>query len=141
MRNVIFLSLAILLAGCVTTENEVLTASPQAEPQKRLTSIHLIRNGMSRKNVEDIMGSSLTVGYRSAQEGQTAFEPITIRNPHRNEAFSVNSKSYEAAFYFTQIHKADNNISNEELTPVVFHKDKVAGIGWEYYYELKQPGM
>jgi hypothetical protein len=54
-----------------------------------------------------------------------------IDNPYRNETLTgKDGKSYEVLYYYTELKQRDDRITDDELTPLVFHDGKL--IGWGY---------
>ena len=74
--------------------------------------------GMSKDEVLTIMGT------------KTEFVPYMgmINNPYRVETLQGKDKSLIVLYYYTDRKRADNAITDDELTPLVFDNDKL--IGW-----------
>jgi hypothetical protein len=81
--------------------------------------------------------AKLTVGLRKdvAMEmmGTEASKGVFmwIDNPYRSETLTgKDGKSYEVLYYYTELKQRDDRITDDELTPLVFHDGKL--IGWGY---------
>jgi len=68
-----------------------------------------------------------------------------INNPYRTETLKgIDGQIYEVLFYYTDIKKADEAITDDELTPILIKDGKLVGWGWsflnqnvtKYHYKL-----
>jgi hypothetical protein len=56
-----------------------------------------------------------------------------ITNPYRVETMKgKDDQLYEILFYYTDIKKRDDAITDDELTPIVLKDGKVVGYGWSF---------
>lgn len=78
--------------------------------------------GMNKSDVLTIM-STETIKTRSNR---------TINNPYRSEILKGKDKTLEVLYYYTDLKKADNAITDDELTPLVFDSGKLIGWGWSF---------
>lgn len=80
--------------------------------------------GMTKQNVLETMGT------------RTFYQRVphrVISNPYRIESSPTkDGRSYEIVFYYTDIKKADDAITDDELTPLVFENGKLIGWGWSF---------
>jgi hypothetical protein len=83
--------------------------------------------------------AKLTVGLRkeTAMEmmGTEASKGVFmwIDNPYRSETLmGKDGKNYEVLHYYTDLKQRDDRITDDELTPLVFHDGKL--IGWGYLF-------
>lgn len=102
-----------------------------------LTQVKRLKNGISFEEAKAIMGDKQIIGYKASEKQPTAMEPAVLKNPYRSEDFSREEKKYRVLYYFTAIRKADGIVADDELTPVVFYKDRLVGKGWDYLFKLK----
>lgn len=138
MRKEWLIILCLFFIGCVTVpEEEGNSISFMEEGKPQLTNIRNVYNGMTVQEVESIMGNQVTVGYQQGSSLEGSFDPIRIDNPVRSETFKIREKIYTVKYYFTHIAIADGQVSNDELTPVVFEKDIVIGKGYDLVFKLK----
>ena len=73
----------------------------------------------------------------------TKKESIIINNPFNRE-FKTDSagNTIEILWYYTNINKADGDITKEQQTPIVLEKNAVLGMGWDFYEEYaKRKGI
>lgn len=119
----------LILAGCVVTTR------PSAH---QLTNVSDISMGSSKQEVERVMGAEVVVGYERSDNTGGTFVPITVKNPTRIEYVEGAGKKYEVEYYFTQIKQADGNITDDELTPMVFDHDRLVGKNWEFLNDIKK---
>ena len=133
----ISLLLALLLSGCAVIFETASDkgVSPQAKI-KELVNISQLRLGMSASEVKALLGEQVKVGYQKKEDGQT-IESIFLKNPVKEETIEVNQQSYYVQYYYTTIRKADDILADDELTPLIFQKDKLVGIGRDYLLKLK----
>lgn len=119
---------------------EIKTPAPVPEEPTgpQLTKIHLVRVGMTNDEVETIMGRHMNIGYEAIGSFDWAYKPILLQTPHRKETLKAKGKSYNIAYYFTQIRESDGRISDDELTPLIFEQNRLIGKGWEYLKALKE---
>lgn len=103
---------------------------------KEISNTRKIVPGMSKQEVIDIMGEEIIIGYERDINKTEEFTPITQKNPYRSETMQGKGKKFEISYYFTQIKQADGLISDDELTPFVFEKDKLIGKGWVFLNNL-----
>ncbi len=141
MNKTILLLPIIMITGCATVNLEQ-TSPVKTSPNmvsvmsdQNLTHINHVYVGMTRKEVETVMGESLTIGY---VKNANAFEPTTINSPYRREKIKKNGKMYEVLYYFTDIRKSDEYISENELMPVVLEGNIVIGKGHHFLNTLKR---
>lgn len=87
--------------------------------------------GMSRNEVLEILGS--TTASDDVFVGPTVIDwkKLTVTNPYRSESFEgAGGRRVEIIYYLTDIKRADNAISDDELTPVLLVDGAVVGWGW-----------
>lgn len=104
----------VLLAGCVTT------ATVRADNRMRLNALS---PGMSRDTVLAVMGES-------------ADREIT--NPYRTESYEAQGRRFTVLYYYTDLKKRDDAITDDELTPLVLVDGRLDGWGWGYWNSLVQ---
>ena len=120
--------------------------SNQAE-KKELTAINQVKLGMSFQEVKAVMGDSLVVGYQQKDPSTHSFEPTKMSQPVRVERVTQKIKTYFIVYYFTKVVRADQLMSEDELTPLVFEStdplngiassDKLVGMGMDYVFRVK----
>ena len=118
-----------MLSGCVGISQYV--------PAKDLTNIKQISVGQDKAEVAQIMREQVTIGYEKDEKTKT-FNPIVLKNPYRIELIKAGGRSYEVYFYFTAVKQPDDIVSDDELTPLVFDEDRLAGQGWPFLNQLRR---
>lgn len=88
-------------------------------------SIANLSKGMDKEQVIDYMGETYIWDMG-----------VQINNPYRIEMLQGTSKNFEVFYYYTGIKRADFEITNEELTPLVFENGKLSGWGWAFLNEV-----
>ncbi|MBM3235744.1 DUF3192 domain-containing protein [Candidatus Poribacteria bacterium] len=62
----------------------------------------------------------------------------TINNPYKTETLNdKENKTCEVLFFYTKTQKRDGIISDNELTPIILHNEKVVGWGWEFMRQIQ----
>ena len=121
--------MCFLAAGCVTISG----------PLRNLTRIEQVRPGMSREEIDGILGDQVVIGYEITDPKQGTTKPIVITNPQKVETIAQGTKAYEVVYYFTHIVKADGRITDDELTPLIFEGGRLAGKGWYFLNKVRKP--
>lgn len=129
MKNIFLLPLIVLIAGCATLSG----------PLKSLTRIEQVQPGVTREEASSILGDKVVVGYEITDPKSGSTKPIVITNPQKAETITQGTKTYEVVYYFTHIVKADGNITDDELTPLVFENGRLAGKGWYFLNKVRKP--
>jgi hypothetical protein len=115
-------------AGCSTLMVEPLE-------QLRETNKHnlaKIAPGMTRMEVESVMGDA-RAGGKLPEVVFGRLQYLEAKNPMREERVNgADGAEYVVLFYYTDLRKLDDRITDDELTPVAFHDGKVAGVGYGF---------
>jgi hypothetical protein len=122
------------VVGCAVTTQPRGTSLIPAE-HALLSRVSALQNGMTTDEVRALLGSDIIIGYEDIKPN--ARKAITIQNPYRNEEFSISGRTYKVLYYLTQIQMADDIISENELTPLVFLNDKLLYKTWDDLSKLK----
>ena len=115
-RKNYILILTVLMASCAPRLTVDQVRATNRENLKQLSI------GMNKSDVLTIM-STETIKTRSNR---------TINNPYRSEILKGKDKTLEVLYYYTDLKKADNAITDDELTPLVFDSGKLIGWGWSF---------
>ena len=116
MRAVLILVLCVSLVGCATMH---MLGAENRESIKDLSK------GMDQQYVVDYMGDTY-IWDMGAQ----------ITNPCEIATLQGNGKTIEVYYYYTGVKPADLEVSDDELTPLVFENEKLIGWGWPFLNEL-----
>jgi len=126
-RIALLYSLAAALAACSTLMMDPLEQLRNANKQ----NLARVSPGMTRMEVESVMGNARAGGkLPEVLFGRVQY--LEAKNPMREEAAKGAEGDYLVLFYYTDVKKLDDRITDEELTPVVFRDGKVAGIGYAF---------
>jgi tol-pal system protein YbgF len=94
----------------------------------------LLSVGMTKSEVFRLMGTKTV---------ETEF--MTITNPYRIETLQGgDGETYEIVSYYTDRKKTDGAITDDEITPLVFHAGGLSGWGWPFLDQIISkfhPGM
>lgn len=97
-----------------------------ADNQVGLTKLSM---GMSREQAATVMGDGDQVQYRK----------ITFNDPWRSERFAdQQGRNVIVVMYLTQHPASWRNVKDEDLTPLVFIEDRLAGYGWSYLRQVNR---
>lgn len=115
MKKLVYLlGLVMLVSGCATLD------SIRTENRQNLLKLSI---GMSKQEVMNIMGGKSTHDYGAN---------TTINNPYRSEILQGKDKTFEVWYYYTDMKKWDDAITDDELTPLVFDNGKLIGWGQSF---------
>ena len=103
----------IFVSGCLSLE----TATG-----RNRAGLPLLNVGMSEEAVLKVMGTAKMNTYSG----------LVINNPYRVETKIVGDKTYRILMYVTDIKSDYRNITDDELTPLVFYEGKLIGWGWSF---------
>ena len=123
------LSVIILFTGCVSVDSGsyYATDNPTARTMP-VNEMHKIRLGMSRQEVEALLKDELLIGY-TIEGSPEKLNPITMVQPHREESFSRDQKTYHVLYYYTSVNRPDDLVAEDELTPLIFEGNALIGKG------------
>ncbi len=102
------------------------------ELSRRFISLRQIHKGMTQKEVEAILYNKVITGYEMSWMREGQYKPIVIKNPYRQENFQKGAKKFKIYYYLVGIKKADGQVTNDELVPLVFRDKKLVGKGWRF---------
>ncbi len=136
MRKLLTLFLCLELVGCMTITLQDVTSVNRSRLLRLSTK-------MSKNEVLDIMGTdakkATVVLHQYGNWAETPVENITINNPYKSEMLKgKDGKMFEILYYLTDVRKSDNNISDDELTPLVFENGELIGWGWNFLQDNVQ---
>ncbi len=128
----------LIFSGCA-----VALTQPPAPPQgaqkvfATYDIVNMVRQGMTAQDVRKLLPESIVIGFEVLQAGGQP-KPITVPNPYKKDQWQSERRQWSADYYLTHIARADGVITDDELMPVVFLDEKVAGKGWEYLNQTKK---
>ena len=118
-KIIVFVIAAIILSGCATTSYTRTSKSNK----KKLNQLSI---GMPEDQVMDLMG-----------RGTVFTEGMTVNNPYKTKELDAGSGAYEILYYVTDIiDEEDQEIDDDELTPLAFKNGELAGWGWGFLEKL-----
>ena len=120
MRIILFLYLFFMMTGFLSPEQL------QTQNRDNLTQLSV---GMTKKAVIDRMGTEYAEDFDA--DGM-----YRINNPYTSEVILGKKDRFEVLYYQTSQQKRDRIIAENELTPVVFEKDKCIGWGWNFLHQI-----
>jgi uncharacterized protein DUF3192 len=89
--------------------------------------------GATKNKVLEVMGGVQKIQTYIATT-LTKKESIIINNPFNRE-FKTDTagNTIEILWYYTNINKAEGDITKEQQTPIILEKNAVVGMGWDFY--------
>ena len=104
------------------------------------TAIESLATGLSRPEVQTILGPELAVGYERYFEPGTTdpkYRTITVKNPYRSETLTKNKRTLQVDYYLTHVRQSNGEVSDDELTPLIFENNRLLGKSWEELNKLR----
>ncbi len=139
MKN-IFLIILIQLFLFNNLNSQTLPKKPKLEDFRSLNQTNLMKVniGDSKNQVIDVMGGVKVYQYYEYDWYKPGFNKYTksgtLSNPYsRDLKVGKDSTVSEILWYYTDIKSKDGSIRKDELTPIIFEKGVVIGLGWGFY--------
>lgn len=129
MKKLLIVLFALLFVGCIAARMKVHIADANWENLSKLSV------GMTKKQASRVMRDRVDVlgGINSTPAGASFSPAWTLRSPYKIETVTdKDGKSLEVRYYVTSDQTDTQEISDKELTPLVFENDKLAGWGQKY---------
>ena len=142
-------SAAILLFALMLTAHDIFAQTLSKKPSRDEVGAYNQGNllkvdiGGTKTKVLEAMGGVQKIQTYTSTSFITKKENIIINNPFNRE-FKTDSagNTKEILWYYTNINKADGNITKEQQTPIVLEKNAVVGMGWDFYEDYaKRKGI
>ena len=142
-------SAAILLFALVLTAHNIFAQTLPKKPARNEVGSYNEANllkvdlGTTKTKVLEAMGGVQKIQTYISTSFMTKKEGNIINNPVNRE-FRTDSAGHtiEILWYYTNINKADGEITKEQQTPIILEKNAVVGLGWEFYEEYaKRKGI
>jgi hypothetical protein len=111
----------MLLSGCAMFYG---SESQRNNNRQRLGLLHV---GLTKEDVIQKMGAEGSKWCHDSFFGW-CYRSETFGNPYRTAGFEVQGKHYLILYYYTDVKKLDDVLTDDELTPLIFEGDKL--IGW-----------
>lgn len=90
--------------------------------------------GVTKTKVLEVMGGVQKIQTYTSTTFITKKESIIINNPLNREFKSDSAgNTIEVLWYYTNVSKADGDITKDQQTPIVLDKNAVVGLGWDFY--------
>jgi hypothetical protein len=124
MKKIIVASV-LLLSGCSSfyLDTSDLLRTQNTENLAKLTA------GLRKAVAMEMMGTEPSRGVF-----------MWIDNPYRSETLTgKDGKNYEVLYYYTDLKQRDDKITDDELTPLVFHEGKLTGWGRPFLDQRVSP--
>ncbi len=124
-KAILAIVLSIVVGGCFSDQKP-------CDNLRNVNRMNLnqLAVGMTEQEVRQRMGDGKCE--------DTVFNPyqhvtlLSATNPYKKEILQGRNKTFELLFYYTDVKKADNAITEDELTPLVFDNGKLIGWGWSF---------
>ena len=124
----------VALNGCALTMKDVPLLNPPPQETGPGAGISL---GMTREQVTAAMNKLVTVGFEvDSSSGVT--KAIQINSLYSSEVLTLGSQEYQVDYYIVDTQKAQTQIADADLFPVVFQKNILAAKGPAEFTALKE---
>ena len=131
---------AALLFALIISANGILAQALSKKPSRNEVGSYNQANllkvdlGATKNKVVETMGGVQKIQTYTSTSFVTKKESIIINNPFNRE-FKTDTagNTLEILWYYTNINKADGNITKEQQTPIILEKNAVVGMGWDFY--------
>ena len=142
-------SAAVLLFALLLTAHNIFAQTLSKKPSRNEVGSYNQANllkvdiGASKTKVLEVMGGVQKIQTYTSTSFMTKKESIIVNNPFNRE-FKTDSGGHtiEILWYYTNINKADGDITKEQQTPIVLEKNAVVGMGWDFYEDYaKRKGI
>jgi len=141
-------STILLFAFVLTAHNIFAQTLPKKPTRNELGSYNQanllkVDIGTTKTRVLEAMGgvqkiqTYITTSFMTKKEGNIINNPV-------NREFRTDSagQTVEILWYYTNINKADGDITKEQQTPIILEKNAVVGLGWDFYEQYaKRKGI
>jgi len=131
-------ALALLLGGCAVTYEQYQILEDPDPGVRRFVSTHHLQKGLSRAEAAAALGKQVIVGYEMSDSLEGHYKPIVKDNPQRVQNLHQGRHVYVVEFYFVGINQSDGEITDDEMTPLVFEQNHLIGWGWDFLNKLKE---
>ena len=142
-------SAAILLFALMLTAHNIFAQALPKKPSRNEVGSYNQANllkvdlGTTKNRVLEVMGGVQKIRTYITTSFVTKKEGIIINNPF-NRQFKTDSagNTIEILWYYTNVNKAEGDITKEQQTPIILEKNAVVGLGWDFYEEYaKRKGI
>ena len=138
----------LLFAMTITAHNlfaQTLPKKPSRDEVGSYNQANLLKVdlGASKNKVMEVMGRVQKIQTYITTSFVTKKEDIIINNPlGRDFKTDTAGNTMEILWYYTDVNKADGNITKAEQTPIILEKNAVVGMGWDFYEDYaKRKGI
>lgn len=142
-------SAAVLLFTLMLTAHNIFGQTLPKKPTRNEVGSYNQANllkvdlGTTKTKVVEVMGGVQKIQTYTATSFMTKKESIIINNPFNRE-FKTDTagNTIEILWYYTNINKADGDVTKEQQTPIILDKNAVVGMGWDFYEDYaKRKGI
>jgi len=121
-RNLRVTVMRLLVASAVLSTGACATATGLAD--RNNARIATLQRGMTPEQVIARIGPG---------NGADLLGNFSLPNPYKTEMYPAGDDTFRILFFYSQRTKADGNITDDELMPVVFKNGLLDGFGWSYW--------
>ena len=137
MKMLVLLSvLTATVVGCTGMGVQL-----DAARERNRRNLNGLSIGDTKEHALNIMGVSTdTLVSYNPRDGAGLMNPVKriYNNPYRSSAFSRDSLAIDVLYYWTDLKQVDGAITDDELTPLVFFDNKLAGWGWDFWNDVTE---
>ena len=142
-------SAAVVLIALMFTAHDIFAQALPKKPSRSEVGSYNQSNllkvdiGFNKNKALEVMGGIQKIQTYTSTSFMTKKEDIIINNP-LNREFKTDSagNTIEIVWYYTNIKKADGDITKQQQTPIILDKNAVVGMGWDFYEDYaKRKGI
>jgi len=142
-------SAGLLLFALILTAHNIYSQALPKKPSRNEVGSYNQANllkvdlGTTKNRVLEVMGGVQKIRTYITTSFVTKKEGVIINNPFNRE-FKTDSagNTIEILWYYTNVNKAEGDITKEQQTPIILEKNAVVGLGWDFYEEYaKRKGI
>jgi len=133
-------SATLLLFALMLTAHDIFAQALSKKPSRNEVGSYNQANllkvdiGVTKTKVLEVMGGVQKIQTYTSTSFMTKKESVIINNPFNRE-FKTDSagNTIEILWYYTNVNKADGDITQEQQTPIILEKNAVVGMVWDFY--------
>jgi hypothetical protein len=142
MKQFIFFSLILI---SINATGQTLPKKPTESDIRSYNQLNLMKvdTGMTKAQVVESMGGIKSIQSYVKDPVYWLTKPydksLIINNPYSRDMKTDSlGNTIEILWYYTDRKIVDGAITKDELTPIIFEKGKVVGIGWGFYEDYSK---
>ncbi|HSV43777.1 MAG TPA: hypothetical protein VLJ10_04400 [Candidatus Bathyarchaeia archaeon] len=121
-----------MVSGCALTYEQYEIVQDPDPVLRRFISTSQLHEGLSPSEAKALLGDQVVIGYELSDRQAQYYKPLTLQNPYRSESYQAGNKTFLIEYYVMGINQSDDQITDDELTPLIYEQDRLTGWGWDF---------